>query len=89
MLQNFILTLNIYNSAIREAAKWYKGHLAGKTQIVLITNDRENKSKAIREGLSSETSMLFAVVYIVTYFGTPLLSEQLIEEAFWFQLNHM
>ncbi|ONK57230.1 uncharacterized protein A4U43_C10F17940 [Asparagus officinalis] len=41
--------------AIRVAAKWYKSHLVGKTQIILITNDRENKSKAIQEGLSAET----------------------------------
>ena len=53
-----LLTPIIYNSAIRVAAKWYKQHLDGKTQILLITNDKENKRKAIAEGLSAETGML-------------------------------
>ncbi|KAL0912834.1 hypothetical protein M5K25_016243 [Dendrobium thyrsiflorum] len=41
--------------AIRVAAHWYQSHLGGSTQILLITNDRENKKKAIEEGLSAET----------------------------------
>ncbi|XP_008786671.2 exosome complex exonuclease RRP44 homolog A [Phoenix dactylifera] len=41
--------------AIRVAARWYQSHLGGSTQVLLITNDRENKRKAIEEGLSAET----------------------------------
>ncbi|XP_020094841.1 exosome complex exonuclease RRP44 homolog A isoform X1 [Ananas comosus] len=41
--------------AIRVAARWYQSHLGGRTKVLLITNDRENKRKAIEEGLSAET----------------------------------
>lgn len=41
--------------AIRVAAQWYQTHLAGSVRILLITNDRENKRKAIEEGISAET----------------------------------
>ncbi|KAJ6809856.1 exosome complex exonuclease RRP44-like protein A [Iris pallida] len=41
--------------AIRVATRWYQGHLAGNSKILLVTNDRENKRKAIEEGLSAET----------------------------------
>nr|AID55111.1 exosome complex exonuclease RRP44 [Cocos nucifera] len=41
--------------AIRVAARWYQSHLGGSTQVLLVTNDKENKRKAIEEGLSAET----------------------------------
>ncbi|XP_010918351.1 exosome complex exonuclease RRP44 homolog A isoform X1 [Elaeis guineensis] len=41
--------------AIRVAARWYQSHLGGSIQVLLITNDKENKRKAIEEGLSAET----------------------------------
>lgn len=41
------------------AARWYQSHLGGNTQVLLITNDKENKRKAIEEGLSAETGSLF------------------------------
>lgn len=39
------------------AAQWYQTHLAGSVRILLITNDRENKRKAIEEGISAETGV--------------------------------
>lgn len=49
-------TVNSFiDSAIRVAARWYQSHLGGSIQVLLITNDRENKRKAIEEGLSAET----------------------------------
>ncbi|KAI4386870.1 hypothetical protein MLD38_004757 [Melastoma candidum] len=41
--------------AIRVAAQWYQKHLGGLGQVVLITNDRENRMKAVEEGISAET----------------------------------
>ncbi|KAM2099449.1 hypothetical protein FF1_026754 [Malus domestica] len=41
--------------AIRVAAQWYQSHLAGSAKVLLITNDKENKRKAIEEGISAET----------------------------------
>ncbi|XP_065004841.1 exosome complex exonuclease RRP44 homolog A-like [Musa acuminata AAA Group] len=41
--------------AIRVAARWYQSHLGVNTQVLLITNDRENKRRAIEEGISAET----------------------------------
>ena len=51
-----VLTSINLNSAIRVAAQWYQSHLGGAAQVLLITNDRENKRKAIEEGISAETS---------------------------------
>ncbi|GAA0143470.1 exoribonuclease [Lithospermum erythrorhizon] len=41
--------------AIRVAAQWYQNHLGSSSCVLLITNDRENKRKAIDEGISAET----------------------------------
>ncbi|KAM5547021.1 exosome complex exonuclease RRP44 [Rosa sericea] len=41
--------------AIRVAAQWYQTHLAGSVRILLLTNDKENKGKALEEGISAET----------------------------------
>lgn len=41
--------------AIRVAAQWYQSHLGGAAQVLLITNDRENKRKATEEGIPAET----------------------------------
>lgn len=44
-------------TAIRVAALWYQTHLRDAARVLLITNDRDNKRKAIEEGISAETSM--------------------------------
>ena len=44
-------------SAIRVATLWYQKHLGDTSQVLLVTNDRENKRKAIEDGISAETSM--------------------------------
>ncbi|XP_056008572.1 exosome complex exonuclease RRP44-like isoform X2 [Ostrea edulis] len=45
--------------AIREAAKWYNQHLQttaqGKFQTLLLTNDADNRKKALEDGLQSFT----------------------------------
>lgn len=46
--------------AIRVAAKWYNEHLKkmsaeNELQVILITNDRKNKEKAIEEGIPAFT----------------------------------
>ncbi|KAF3440890.1 hypothetical protein FNV43_RR19176 [Rhamnella rubrinervis] len=41
--------------AIRVATQWYQTHLGDATPVLLLTNDRENKRKAIEEGISAET----------------------------------
>ncbi|XP_062581168.1 exosome complex exonuclease RRP44-like [Saccostrea cucullata] len=45
--------------AIREAAKWYNQHLQtntqGKIQTLLLTNDADNRKKALDQGLKSYT----------------------------------
>ncbi|CAN4083605.1 unnamed protein product [Withania somnifera] len=43
--------------AIRAAAKWYRDHLGNAVSVLLVTNDRENKKKAIEEGISGETDV--------------------------------
>ena len=55
----FLLLTLFIDSAIRVAARWYQSHLGGSIQVLLITNDKENKRKAIEEGLSAETGTLF------------------------------
>lgn len=40
------------------AAQWYQNHIGGATRVLLITNDRENRRKAVEEGICAETSTL-------------------------------
>lgn len=42
-------------SAIRVAAQWYQNHLGGAVRVLLITNDRDNKNKAVTDGIPAET----------------------------------
>lgn len=47
--------------AIREAAKWYQNHLndhgnGSSLTVVLVTNDTDNRTKAINRGIDSFTS---------------------------------
>lgn len=59
--------LRNYYSAIRVAAQWYQTHLAGSARILLITNDKENKRKAIEEGISAETGVYNLVAIHVVF----------------------
>lgn len=58
----------IVEAAIRVAARWYQNHLGGQGNVLLITNDKDNRRKAVEEGLSAETSMLTLLVAIVELF---------------------
>ncbi|KAA8532084.1 hypothetical protein F0562_006774 [Nyssa sinensis] len=63
--------------AIRVATQWYQNHLGplgGATQVLLITNDRENKRKATEEGISAET-----VESYVKALGEPGLLDLLVQ----------
>lgn len=53
-------------SAIRVAAQWYQNHLGAAARVLLITNDRENKRKAIEGGVPAETGIVyyFYTIYI-------------------------
>lgn len=44
--------------AIREAVKWYNKHLQTSRQIqtLLLTNDADNRKKALDQGIQSYTS---------------------------------
>lgn len=41
--------------AIRVATQWYQNHLGESSHVMLITNDRDNRRKAVEEGLHAET----------------------------------
>lgn len=45
------------DAAIRVATQWYQNHLGAGTRVLLITNDRENKRKALEEGISADTGI--------------------------------
>ncbi|XP_062102794.1 exosome complex exonuclease RRP44 homolog A [Humulus lupulus] len=62
--------------AIRVAAHWYQTHLSGAARVLLITNDRENKRKAIEEGISAET-----IESYVKSLGRPDLLDQLVHPS--------
>ncbi|KAF7242014.1 Exosome complex exonuclease RRP44 [Varanus komodoensis] len=64
--------------AIRVAAKWYSEHLAKlqseeKIQIILLTNDRKNKEKAVEEGITAYT----CEEYIKSLIANPELVDRL------------
>lgn len=56
------------------AAQWYQNHLGGATRILLITNDRENRRKAIEEGICAETSMLEVHLFLALLQASFLVS---------------
>ncbi|XP_062144128.1 exosome complex exonuclease RRP44 homolog A isoform X2 [Alnus glutinosa] len=63
-------------TTIRVAAQWYQSHLGGAAQVLLITNDRENKRKAIEEGISAET-----IESYVKSLGRPDLLDLLVQPS--------
>ncbi|PIN23397.1 Exosomal 3'-5' exoribonuclease complex, subunit Rrp44/Dis3 [Handroanthus impetiginosus] len=60
--------------AIRVAAQWYQNHLGSAVRVLLITNDRENKKKAINSGISAET-----VESYVKLLGQPALLDLIVQ----------
>ncbi|KAH6837586.1 ribonuclease II family protein [Perilla frutescens var. hirtella] len=62
--------------AIRVAAQWYQNHLCGAVRVLLITNDRENKRKAIEGGISAET-----VESYVKSLGQPALLDLIVQPS--------
>ncbi|XP_073058119.1 exosome complex exonuclease RRP44 homolog A-like [Primulina eburnea] len=66
--------------AIRVAAQWYQNHLGNSVRVLLITNDKDNKSKAIKDGINAET-----VESYVKSLGHPalldLIAQPLTEDA--------
>ncbi|OMO83389.1 Ribonuclease II/R [Corchorus olitorius] len=70
-------TPNDYNDrAIRVASRWYQTHLGPSTPVLLITNDRENKRRAIEEGISTDTIQSY-----VKSLGQPELLDLLVHPA--------
>ncbi|XP_075481686.1 exosome complex exonuclease RRP44 homolog A-like [Primulina tabacum] len=66
--------------AIRVAAQWYQNHLGNLVRVLLITNDKDNKRKAIKDGINAET-----VESYVKSLGQPalldLIAQPLTEDA--------
>ncbi|KAL2522031.1 ribonuclease II family protein [Forsythia ovata] len=60
--------------AIRVASQWYQNHLGSIVRVLLITNDRENKRKATKEGISAET-----VESYVKSLGQPSLLDLIVQ----------
>ncbi|KAH9316308.1 hypothetical protein KI387_024935, partial [Taxus chinensis] len=61
---------------IRVATLWYQKHLGQGVRVLLLTNDRENKRKAIEEGLAAET-----VEAYVKSLGRPELLDLLVQSS--------
>ncbi|KAL0431035.1 UNVERIFIED_CONTAM: Exosome complex exonuclease RRP44A, partial [Sesamum radiatum] len=62
--------------AIRVAARWYQNHLGSAVKVLLITNDRENKKKAIQDGIPAET-----VESYVKLLGQPALLDLIVQPS--------
>nr|ATB19629.1 putative ATRRP44A [Callitropsis funebris] len=62
--------------AIRVATLWYQKHLGQGVPVLLLTNDRENKRKAIEEGIAAET-----VEGYVKSLGQPELLDLLVQSS--------
>ncbi|XP_028584207.2 exosome complex exonuclease RRP44 [Podarcis muralis] len=64
--------------AIRIAVKWYNEHLKGlqdedRIRVILLTNDRKNKEKAVEEGITAYT----CEEYIKSLIANPELVDRL------------
>ncbi|KAL6583843.1 Exosome complex exonuclease RRP44 A [Orobanche minor] len=60
--------------AIRVAARWYQNHLGSAVRVLLVTNDRENKRKAIEGGIHAET-----IESYVKSLGQPALLDLIVQ----------
>ncbi|GER30065.1 ribonuclease 2 family protein [Striga asiatica] len=60
--------------AIRVAAQWYQSHVGNAVRVLLITNDRENRIKALKDGISVET-----VESYVKSLGQPALLDLIVQ----------
>ncbi|KAL6539255.1 Exosome complex exonuclease RRP44 A [Orobanche gracilis] len=60
--------------AIRVAAHWYQNHLGSAVRVLLVTNDRENKRKAIESGIHAET-----IESYVKSLGQPALLDLIVQ----------
>ncbi|KAL8034826.1 hypothetical protein ABFX02_12G056000 [Erythranthe guttata] len=60
--------------AIRVAAQWYQNHLGSAVRVLLITNDRDNKKKAVTDGILAET-----VESYVKSLGQPALLDLIVQ----------
>ena len=55
--------------AIRTASLWYQKHLIGGPNILLLTNDVENKKRALQEGIRTETGKFVKFVDMLFSFS--------------------
>ncbi|CDP01774.1 unnamed protein product [Coffea canephora] len=62
--------------AIRVATHWYQSHLSNVVRILLLTNDRENKRKALEEGILADT-----VESYVKTLGQPELLDLIVQPS--------
>lgn len=51
--------------AIRTACAWYKKHLNGEVDVVLLTNDIDNMKKAKADKLNAMTSKISTNILII------------------------
>lgn len=58
------------------AAQWYQNHLGTAVRVLLVTNDRENKRKAVEGGIPAETGIEFGyylyIIHIEFYFSLQI-----------------
>lgn len=81
------LLLYVIHSAIRVATQWYQKHLGAATRVMLVTNDRENKRKAIEEGILAETSTRSVFLFVFSSFFCD--GRLVIKSCFCSQLSPM
>ncbi|XP_051124050.1 exosome complex exonuclease RRP44 homolog A [Andrographis paniculata] len=60
--------------AIRVAAQWYQNHLGSAVQVVLVTNDRDSRNKAVNDGILANT-----VEAYVKSLGQPSLLDLIVQ----------
>ncbi|EXB95112.1 Exosome complex exonuclease [Morus notabilis] len=72
----FVFSNEHHKAAIRVAAQWYQTHLGAAARVLLITNDRDNKRKAIEDGISADT-----IESYVKSLGRPDLLDLLVHPA--------
>ena len=59
--------------AIRTAALWYSKHLKGKVDIVLLTDDVDNRRKAVEQGITTYS----VCEYVKSLTDSPYLQDKL------------
>ena len=68
---------------VRSATSWYMGHMKDQVEVVLLTDDVENKSLAISQGIKAFNGLSFFYSLTLVIIKIDECSEGVCEQDRW------